>query len=182
MACEYTLVANGCFLEITATDTVTLISHLERQLNLSTISWRDSPGDDIQLRDGDGNVFTADIDTIPAFANIAALIAFLDPLRAACTMASGGGGGGLPVPIPTDANTTVTYAIATGAGSTAAGLWAVAITNIGATDGTVDGVKIVPFQTIEYTGYYDVASGIFNRLPAVAYNGTGTELAISTIL
>jgi len=65
------------------------------------------------------------------------------------------------------------------AGTTPAGAWSVSIMNVGVVDGLVQGVPIIPGQTVSYAGYYDDVTKQSRRLPAIDYDGTGTVLHIT---
>lgn len=67
-----------------------------------------------------------------------------------------------------------------GAGSTAVGLWSVAIRNTGGAAGTVLGQPLAPSESIDFTGYLDSDTDEFVRLPAISYDATGTTFVITT--
>jgi hypothetical protein len=73
------------------------------------------------------------------------------------------------------------YTVETTAGSVTAGKQSVSFNNVGVANATVLGTVLKPGKTVEFTGYLDPVDQVYFRLPAIAYNGTGTELAISTI-
>ncbi len=85
--------------------------------------------------------------------------------------------GGSATP-PTTENGVVTSVSATGSGTVAAGKYSVSVLNAGSANGTFNGQTILPSQSITLTGYYDNFDSIFYRLPAIAYDGTGTTLSI----
>jgi hypothetical protein len=174
MACTYDIAqsADLCFLEITEQPSGKLV----RQLWLPKIKWEDKGDDDISLLDGYSSFF-ADIDNINGYATVAALIAFIEPLRAACSLIPPGGGG-----VPSTVNGAVGYTLETGIGATAAGLHGVSITNVGAANGTVLGNAIIPGQTLTWNCYYDQVNLQMRMLPSIAFDGTGTTLAINTFL
>lgn len=181
MACTYAFAVNAsspCFLDVERTDTGPggPLTRLDRQFNLSFIKWEEKGDDDLTIFDG-YSVMTLDIDQVPAFATVADLIAFLEPLRAACSIVPSGGGG-----TPTAVNGTVTYDVETGVGATAAGLHGVSITNIGTANGVVLGDTIKPGQTVTYNCYYNPVTLQLRTLPAISFDGTGTELAINTFV
>lgn len=66
---------------------------------------------------------------------------------------------------------------ATGAGSVAIGKRAVSVSNVGSANGTVLGTTIKPGETINID-----AGSERDTLAAVAYDGTGTELLILTLV
>ena len=70
-------------------------------------------------------------------------------------------------------------------GATAAGLASVTFTNVGNLPATVLGTPLLPGETITWNAYRDSAAtpsdGVFFRLPAIAYDGTGTRLHIVTL-
>jgi hypothetical protein len=78
------------------------------------------------------------------------------------------------------AQPAVTRVVSSAAGSVAAGMAGVTITNVGAAAGTVAGVAIAAGETVSWNAYSDPVTQNFNRLPAIAYNGTGTTLSIAT--
>lgn len=57
----------------------------------------------------------------------------------------------------------------------AAGKTRVSIANVGGADGTVLGVTIKPGETVEFI------AGNYDTLSVIAFNGTGTELLITTV-
>lgn len=81
----------------------------------------------------------------------------------------------------TAANAATTFVAATGAGSTAAGLAAVTVTNVGAANGTVSGTPILPGETVSFAAYSDPVARTFVRVPSITYNGTGTTLHVATM-
>lgn len=76
---------------------------------------------------------------------------------------------------------TITYAVVTAGGTITAGKQSVSFNNVGATNATVLGVTLKPGKTLEFSAYLDPVTQTFMRLPAIAYDGSGTELAISTV-
>ena len=81
---------------------------------------------------------------------------------------------------PTVANAAVTRLASSAAGTTAAGLASVSITNVGAANGVAGGVPLLPGETVTFEAYLDPVANVFNRIPAVAYDGTGTVLHVTT--
>ena len=182
MACTYSFAVNAsnpCFLDVTRTDTGPggPFVRLDRQFNLSFIKWEEKGDDDLTIFDG-YSTMTSDIDQIPAFATVALLIAFLEPLRAACSLVPAGG---FP-PVPTTVNGTATYDVETGIGVTAAGLHGVSITNIGTANGVVLGDTIIPGQTLTWNCFFNETTAEMRMIPAISFDGTGTSLAINTFL
>lgn len=63
----------------------------------------------------------------------------------------------------------------TTSGTTAAGINAISIANVGAANGTVDGVVLKPGETI------NIDAGNDNSLAPIDYDATGTEFLIISI-
>jgi hypothetical protein len=80
--------------------------------------------------------------------------------------------------VVTGANIVPSRSIQTAAYSTAAGLKSVSVTNAGAANGTLQGVAILPGQSVNYDGYFDEETKVFNRLGVIAMDGTGTSLHV----
>lgn len=76
------------------------------------------------------------------------------------------------------ANVTPVTAISTTSGSTTAGRARVSITNTGGANGTANGLKLVPGETVTYDAYYDWNTQSFQRLASIAWDATGTEFRI----
>lgn len=67
-------------------------------------------------------------------------------------------------------------------GSIDAGKQAVLITNIGTTDATVAGSALAQGQTVSWRAYSDPVTGVYFRLPAIAYEASETAiLSITTV-
>jgi hypothetical protein len=65
----------------------------------------------------------------------------------------------------------------TTASSTSAGLYSLSIANVGAANGTVQGVTLKPGETISFD-----PGPLNNTLQAVSYNATGTEFLIIAVI
>jgi hypothetical protein len=65
----------------------------------------------------------------------------------------------------------------TTSGIIAAGRASVSIANVGSTNGTVKGVIVKPGETVNFS-----AGGINNTLDAIAYDATGAEFLIITVV
>ena len=79
---------------------------------------------------------------------------------------------------PTDTVTAPTRVASSAAGATTANAFSVSIVNVGAANGSVQGVPLLPGESVSYVGYHDVVAGVVRRLPAIAYDGTGTVIHI----
>lgn len=102
-------------------------------------------------------------------------------------IAAGGGGGGCPCPSSAQEATLLNVLAAvesvvvtpnlirdTAAGSVAAGARSVTVYNAGGADGLVLGQIIKPGESLSWS------AGLSNTLGAVSYDGSGTELVITT--
>jgi hypothetical protein len=65
----------------------------------------------------------------------------------------------------------------TTASTTSAGLYSLSIANVGAANGTVQGVTLKPGETISFD-----PGALNNTLQAVSYNATGTEFLIIAVI
>lgn len=82
-ACDnFTISANGCFLEIYCVKGAT--STLQASLHLNSLTYIQRGTTTFDLEDAGGRAFSGDINKVSAFATITALFAFIDPLRNAC--------------------------------------------------------------------------------------------------
>lgn len=104
--------------------------------------------------------------------------------------AGGGGGGGCPCPSNaqeatlalvlaalTPVPTTPNLIRSSAAGNVAAGAKSVTVYNAGAANGLVLGQAIKVGESLTWS-----AGGINNTLSAISYDGTGTELVITTVV
>lgn len=96
-------------------------------------------------------------------------------LVALCSIASAVG----PGDTWTEGASVLTRSAVTGAGSVAAGAYSVTIANVGSANGTVLGVAILPGQVLNFDTVADEANKVFELLPAIAYDGTGTTLHLT---
>lgn len=91
----------------------------------------------------------------------------------------------VPVTIASDqwaaGSTTLTRTSTATSGTVAAGAYSVTIANVGGSDGTVLTVAIKPGQTLNFNAVADNAAQIFKKLPAIAYDGTGTTLLLTVM-
>jgi hypothetical protein len=176
MACTYdiNLSSDGCFVEIVEQPSGKIVHNL----HLVFLIWLNKGDDDITIADQRYN-FTADIDNINGYATVALLIADLQTWRDACQLPTSGGGPAIP---PTTVNGTVVHDVFSAPGSTLAGLHGVTITNTGGAAGTVGGKPIAPGENISISCYYDEVTKQMRMLPAIAYDGTGTTLSITTFV
>ena len=173
MACTWDFAQNDCVLEVTEQPA----NRLDQNFNLSTLTWVLNGDRGIALRDGDGNAAVYTEEQINGFATIALFIAFLEPLRAACALATAAGS----MVSPTAGTGTYTASAPTGAGSTTANLLSVSVTNVGGAAGTWDGVSLPAGFSLSVSQEYDAASNEYKRVPAIAYNATGTIFFISEL-
>lgn len=191
MAYTYEFIPNAsdpCFLDVIRTDTSAggPYLRLDRQFNLSFVKWEEKGDDDLTIFDG-YSTMTLDIDEIPAFGTVALLIAFLEPLRAACSLIPAGGWPVIPAPV--NGTGTYTYNVVTDASTIAAGFESVSLSNLGTAnvlinDGTAGLKKLAPGQSENIASYYNPVTGVLRLTPAIIYDATavGAELKISTYL
>lgn len=76
------------------------------------------------------------------------------------------------------AQAAVTRSESTGATVVAANAASVTITNVGAANGQVAGAPIYPGETVTINAYYDPVARVFNRVPTINIDGTGTTLHV----
>lgn len=174
MACTWDFAANDCILEVTEQPA----NQIDKNFNLATLTWTEHGPTGIGLKDGDGNMATYDINSIPAFATVALFIAFLEPLRDACAAPTGGS----TPSVPTAGTATVNTILDVGIGSTTALAQSVAVTNTGGASGTWDGVLVPPGFSVSIEAYLDPVTEVYNRLPSIAYDATGTTFIITEVL
>lgn len=70
-------------------------------------------------------------------------------------------------------------AVSSGVGSVATGAYSVKIRNVGAANGTVLGVVIEPDEEIRVNAFVNPVTKVLELVPAIAFDGTGTTLAIT---
>lgn len=90
--------------------------------------------------------------------------------------AGGGGGGG----DYTTENAAISITTSSASSNTTAGLASVSIANIGDADGTVDGETLEPGEVVSFNSYEDPVNRVFNRIPAISFDATGTTFRIIT--
>jgi hypothetical protein len=79
--------------------------------------------------------------------------------------------------VTTGAAKTTAILRPTTSGTITAGKASVSIANVGSTNGTVKGVTVKPGETVNFS-----AGGINNTLDAIAYDATGAEFLIITVV
>lgn len=174
MACTWDFAADDCVLVVTEQP----INKIDQNFQLGSLTWTDNGSRGITLRDGDGNSATYTEEQINGFATIALFEAFLEPLRDACAPPTSGS---LPS-VPTAGTATVNTTSTSGVGSTTAAAQSVAVTNTGAASGTWDGVSIPPGFSVSIEAYLDPVAEVYNRLPSIAFDATGTTFIITEVL
>ena len=80
---------------------------------------------------------------------------------------------------PVAENGVVVYSNETSSGTIPAGKWSVSFLNTGSTTVTLQGEDFLVGQSTTMTGYYDNVQAKLFRLPSIAYNATGGNLAIT---
>lgn len=80
----------------------------------------------------------------------------------------------------TPVNGVVAFQRVTAGGTVTAGKASVSIGNAGEANGTVLGSELLPGEAITFNAYVDTATHQFVRVPAIAYNATGTVFHITT--
>lgn len=86
--------------------------------------------------------------------------------------------GACAVPDPTDVVVPPTRISSSAVGATALNAWSVSIINVGVAAGLVQGVAILPGESVDYESYFDTTVGLNKRLPIITYDGTGTVLRV----
>jgi len=86
-----------------------------------------------------------------------------------------------PITPATAGTETVTRLTATGSGTITQGALGVAITNVGSSNGVVQGEPIYPNQSVNLGAIYSNSANIFYYLPEISYDGTGTTLSITVL-
>ena len=186
MACTYIIQQNAavpCILDIIE-DNGFPPNTLYTQINLRSMNWVEKSDDNIEIADCCGNLVNLDIDSIPAYATVALLIAFLEPLRLAYD--PGLGPVGPPAPAPTAGTAGTDYFTTSLAATIAAGFQSVSFLNVGTANGTIDmgsGLDtVIPGQTVEFKAILNPVTGVYGLSPAFPYSAVGTTFAIATIL
>lgn len=80
----------------------------------------------------------------------------------------------------TGQNGTLLSTTETTPGATTAGLMSVSIINVGTEPGVVDGQPFLPGESFNKEAIYDTELRRLYRVPAVSFDGTGTELRVRT--
>ena len=171
MPCTWDFIQNDCVLEVTEQPA----NRLDQNFNLASLTWVLNGNRGISLRDGDGNAASYTEEQINGFATIALFIAFLEPLRDACAPPTASGS---PT-APTAGTGVYSASTPTGAGSTTANLLSLSVTNVGGAAGIWAGASLPAGFSLSLSQEYDAASNEYKRVPAIAYDATGTTFFIS---
>lgn len=88
---------------------------------------------------------------------------------------------GIPTGSAVEAVATIGRDVESTSGTVAAGKESATFTNTGNATGSVLGEDLAAGASVTFTAYLDPTSNEFKRLPAIAYDGTGTVIEISWV-